>query len=175
MAPFCLNSRGDLSLPGQSRRVQPRRTFHVELIRLLAISSLCRVLTPIRSAPQLSAKNMETFPHLSLPMPQHRAANRENFQLVLTRNHKLVFPSLSFKSIFLSLISMTTDRAWQKSFSQVGRLMPMANQSAPEEDCSCADLIMFALLFLVCVAFWSQTCQSGHCEKDPSLLLLKCR
>lgn len=52
----------------------------------------------------------------------------------------------------------------------------MANQSAPEEDCRCADLIMFALLF-PCVCVWQSGLKSvsqATVRRTPSSLVLNC-
>lgn len=50
----------------------------------------------------------------------------------------------------------------------------MANQSAPEEDCSCSDLIMYALLFMSVSQSGLKSCPSSNREKGLSLLLVNC-
>lgn len=54
------------------------------------------------------------------------------------------------------------------------RLTTVANQSAPEEDCGCSDLIMYALLFHVLVAVRSQICSSNNHEKGFSSYMVNC-
>lgn len=50
----------------------------------------------------------------------------------------------------------------------------MANQSAPEEDCSCSDLIMYALLFMSVWQSGLKSCPSSNPEKGLSLLMVNC-
>lgn len=83
MAPFCLNSWGHLSL-------HPDITLADCGLRGFSFFGADKILShhhtpqssdfPSSPAPQLSARNADAFPHLSLRMPQHRATNKGTFQ-----------------------------------------------------------------------------------------------
>lgn len=117
MAPFCLNSRGDPSLPAHSFRQQPQWTFSLEQIRLWTISNNAQSSDSHQPRLHRCQQRMWTlfYTPLSFGVSAPSCKQRKLSELVLTWKHKLFFFfftfhfSVSFKSIFLSLISMTVD------------------------------------------------------------------
>lgn len=155
MAPFCLNSRGHLCLPGRNiGRLKPRRTSTLEQIRFWTVTTLLGAPTPISSG---STAVSQECGHFSTPFTPSALARshkqRSLSELVFISKHKLFFPSLSSsqssgwglsncclwrlkysKSIFLSLISIAGDMGvGRRNFSaSPQRLTPSANQLAPK-------------------------------------------
>lgn len=86
MAPFCSSSRGDpISSAHGSRWLRPRRTLlQTDKTRNYQRTPSSDLRLPLAPVPQLSAENAHTFPHLSVAMLRHRAADKEDFQSVFS-------------------------------------------------------------------------------------------
>lgn len=86
MAPFCSSSRGGpISSAHGSRWLQPWRTLpRTDKTRNYQRAPSPDLRLPLAPVPQLSAKNAHTFPHLSLAMLRHRAADKGEFQSVFS-------------------------------------------------------------------------------------------
>lgn len=135
---------------------------------------------PSAVAPQLSAMNVDTFPHLSLSMPHHQAANKGPFHSSFSPGNISWFPpSLSLSNCCQwalptgahesSEIANQLSYPWSlwpllwglaEGSPQQGnqRWRPLANQSAPQEGYIRSDRKMFALLFHIRVVVLTQVC-----------------